>query len=176
MFRCLLPSFPGGRALSYRVLQRRGHEGADVDAFLVGSKLWSESCSFADVVAHVRPSATFHFQSPEEFETKASELASACRKARVSFHENHRRVSKGVFRRRKKSARWPIDSRAFFEWASARVAFDDPTRSCGDTVGVGRAWPSGPAMISGVIRFSVWVETYSRGRDTPDSQTRRAMA
>jgi len=49
----------------------------DVDAFLLWlEKLWSESHSFADVIAHVRPvRETFHFQSPEEFEAKARELA-----------------------------------------------------------------------------------------------------
>jgi tRNA(Ser,Leu) C12 N-acetylase TAN1 len=115
----------------------------DVDAFLVWlEKLWSESRSFADVVAHVRPAReTFHFQSPEEFEANARELALvlAERLAGKSFHVRiHRRGFKGRLstKEEESSLADAILARLSSSGASARVAFDDADAVLAvDTVG-----------------------------------------
>jgi tRNA(Ser,Leu) C12 N-acetylase TAN1 len=105
----------------------------DVDAFLAWvEKLWSESRSAAEVVAHVRPvRETFHFQSPEEFENKASEVALglAGRLAGKSFHVRiHRRGFKGRLST-KEEERLLADAilaHLSSSGRSARIAFDDP--------------------------------------------------
>lgn len=115
----------------------------DVDAFLGWlEKVWSESRSFPEVVAHVRPvRETFHFQSPEEFETKASELALGLSEklAGTSFHVRiHRRGFKGRLstKEEERSLADPILARLSSSGASARVAFDDPDAVLAvDTVG-----------------------------------------
>jgi tRNA(Ser,Leu) C12 N-acetylase TAN1 len=114
----------------------------DVDAFLGWlEKVWAES-RIADVVAHVRPvRETFHFQSPEEFETKAKELAQglAERLAGKSFHVRiHRRGLKGRLSTKdeERSLADAILASLSSSGASARVAFDDPDAVlAADTVG-----------------------------------------
>jgi tRNA(Ser,Leu) C12 N-acetylase TAN1 len=115
----------------------------DVDAFLGWlEKLWSESRAVAAVVAHVRPvRETFHFQSPEEFEAKARELALglAERLAGTSFHVRiHRRGFKGRLST-KDEERLLADAilaSLSSRGATARVAFDDPDAVLAvDTVG-----------------------------------------
>ncbi len=119
----------------------------DVDAFLARLEtLWSESRSFPEVVAHVRPvRETFHFQSPEEFEAKAKELALglAERLAGRSFHVRiHRRGLKGTLSTKdeERSLADAVLARLSSR-ASARVAFDDPDAvlavdSVGDRAGM----------------------------------------
>jgi len=115
----------------------------DVDLFLLWlEKLWLESHSFADVIAHVRPvRETFHFQSPEEFEAKARELALglAIRLAGKSFHVRiHRRGFKGRLstKEEESSLADAILARLSSSGASARVAFDDADAVLAvDTVG-----------------------------------------
>lgn len=105
----------------------------DVDVFLGWlEKLWSESRAVGTVVAHVRPvRETFHFQSPEEFETKAKELALglADRLAGKSFHVRiHRRGFKGRLSTKDEERLLADAVLAHLSsgGASARVAFDDP--------------------------------------------------
>jgi tRNA(Ser,Leu) C12 N-acetylase TAN1 len=105
----------------------------DIDSFLGRlEKLWSESRIFAEVVAHVRPvRETFHFQSPEEFEAKAKEMALglAERLAGKSFHVRiHRRGLKGRHSTKdeERSLADAVLESLASRGASARVAFDDP--------------------------------------------------
>jgi tRNA(Ser,Leu) C12 N-acetylase TAN1 len=116
---------------------------ADVEAFLEWlARLWSESRSAAEVIAHVRPvRETIHFQSPEEFETKARELALglADRLAGKSFHVRiHRRGFKGRLST-KDEERLLADAilaRLASTGKPARVVFDDPDAILSvDTVG-----------------------------------------
>lgn len=106
---------------------------ADVEAFLGWlEKLWSESRTVADVVAHVRPvRAAFHFQSPEEFETRASELALGLAESLAgrSFHVRiHRRGFKGRLSTKDEERLLADAILAHLSSSrrSARVAFDDP--------------------------------------------------
>ncbi len=121
---------------------------SDVDAFLARLQtLWSESRSFPEVVAHVRPvRETFHFQSPEEFEAKAQELALGLAEslAGKTFHVRiHRRGLKGTLSTKdeERSLADAVLARLSTTGASARVAFDDPDAvlavdSVGDRAGM----------------------------------------
>ena len=115
----------------------------DVEAFLGRlEKLWSESRTYPIVVAHIRPvREMFHFQSPEEFEDKARDLALSLADGLggKSFHVRiHRRGFKGRTST-KEEERLLADAildRLSQSGAPARVAFDDPDAVLAvDTVG-----------------------------------------
>ena len=120
----------------------------DIDSFLGRlEKLWSESRSFPQVVAHVRPvRETFDFQSPEEFEVEAKELALGLAEnlAGKSFHVRiHRRGLKGTLSTKdeERSLADAVLARLSSSGASARVTFDDPDAvlavdSVGDRAGM----------------------------------------
>jgi tRNA(Ser,Leu) C12 N-acetylase TAN1 len=105
----------------------------DVDAFLGWlERLWSESRAAASVIAHVRPvRETFHFQSPEEFEAKARELAFRLTEelGGKSFHVRiHRRGFKGrlLSKEEERGLADAVLTRLSASGTPARVAFEDP--------------------------------------------------
>lgn len=114
----------------------------DIDVFLAWlERQWSASHHFADVVAHVRPAReTFRFQSPEEFEEKAGQLARALAPGLAGkgfFVRVHRRGFKGRLSTKEEERSL---GEAMLESvppdAPGRISFEDPEAVLAiDTVG-----------------------------------------